>query len=208
MMDLYTFGTSNGYRAAIALEETGAAYRAQRVDITRGEHRTPWFRAINPVGAIPVLIDPDGPGGKPLTLTQSFAIVQYVAQKYGMLMPRDPVAAVRALEWFMAAASDTGPLYGIANFHVRQTPDVPAALREIFENRLREYYADMDRHLAGHRYLAGDEYSIADVATVSTVYRNKLVMPDLVPALPHLERWYAEVMARPAVQRGFKVPAG
>jgi glutathione S-transferase len=208
MIELYTFGTSNGYRAAIALEEAGAAYRAHRVDITRDEQRAPWFRAINPAGAIPVLIDPEGPGGKPLTLTQSFAIVQYVAQKYAMLMPREPVAAVRAVEWFMAAATDTGPLYGVAIFHVRQTPEVPAALREIFENRLREYYADMDRHLADHRYLAGEEYSIADVATVSTVYRNKLVMPDLVPPLPNLERWYTLVMARPAVQRGFRVPPG
>ena len=208
MIDLYTFGTSNGYRAAIALEEAGAVYRAHRVDITKDEHRAPWFRAINPVGAIPVLIDPEGPGGKPLTLTQSFAIVQYVAHKYGILMPREPVAAVRAMEWFMAAATDTGPFYGVANFHVRQTPGVPPALREIFENRLREYYADIDRRLAERRYLAGDEYTIADVATISTVYRNKLVMPDLVPSLPHLERWYANVMARPAVQRGFKVPAG
>ncbi|MGE0735554.1 MAG: glutathione S-transferase family protein [Alphaproteobacteria bacterium] len=206
MMDLYTFGTSNGFRASIALEEAGAPYRAHRVDVTKDEQKQDWFRALNPIGAIPVLVDPDGPGGAAITLTQSFAIVQYVAQKFGILMPREPRAAVRMLEWFMAAASDTGPLYGIANFYVRQTPGVPAALRDKFENRLREYYADLDRHLGGHRYLAGDAYSIADIATISTVYRNKLVMPELVPPLPHLGRWYAEVLARPAVQRGFKVP--
>lgn len=208
MLDLYTFGTSNGFRAAIALEEVGAAYRAHRVDVTKDEQKADWFRAINPVGAIPVLVDPDGPGGARLVLTQSFAIVHYVAQKFGALIPREPKAAARMWEWFMAAATDTGPLYGVTLFHIRQVQNVPAALSAPFEQRLREYYADMDRHLAAHRFLAGDAYSIADVATISTVYRNKLVMPDLVPPLPHLERWYAEVMARPAVQRGFNVPTG
>src|ERR1700687_3849688 len=106
MIDLYLAPTANGLRATVALEETGLPYRAHPVDLAKGEQRSPEFLKLNPAGLIPVIVDDEGPGGKPLTLSQSGAIVLYAAEKSGKLLPRDPVRRAVALQWLMQAASD------------------------------------------------------------------------------------------------------
>lgn len=203
MIDLHTFGTGNGQRASIALEESGLPYKAHKVDLAKGDQKKPEFLKVNPQGAIPALVDSDGPGGKPLALAQSGAIVLYAAEKSGKLLPKDPARRAAAYQWFAQAVSDVGPASG-ALFALSNAPDPSPKNTEYFENRYLNHLANCDRRLGEVEYLAG-EFSIADVALYPSVAGRKALI-DKQPGLANLKKWAERMAARPGVAKGMKVP--
>jgi len=204
MIDLYAWGTSNGMRARIALEECGLAYQWHPIDLAKGEHKTPQFLALNPFGQIPVLVDSDGPGGKPVTLHQSTAILMYAAEKSGKHLPKDPAARPAFLEALMGASTDITPQFGAVNA-ARMVKEAHAPTVEALKGRLRNLFAAWDGLLAKRKYAAGNELTIADLSLYAGYWRTKGAMADVVEGLKNLERWAAEMAARPAIQRALKV---
>ena len=206
MIDLYAAGTSNGMRARIALEECGLKYNWHPIDLTKGEHKTPQFLALNPNGQIPVIVDNEGPGGKKVTLSQSSAIMIYCAEKSGKLIPNDPAKRAAMLEAYMSASTDITPMFGTVNACVRAKEPAPyAAAADMFKGRLKNYFKVWDDKLAKHKYAAGDEVTIADLSLYAGYWRTKGAFPELVGGMPNLERWAAEINARPGVQRALKI---
>ncbi len=204
MIDLYAAGTSNGMRARIALEECGLAYTFHPVDLAKGEHKTPQFLAMNPFGVIPVMIDRDGPGGKPLTLHQSSAILVYAAEKSGRFLPKDPAARAATWQALMSGSTDVTPTFGVVNGLARaKEPHVPSV--QAFKDRLRALFQVWDGLLAKSKYAAGSEVTIADFSLYAGYWRTKGAMPELVAGMPNLERWAGEMAARPAIQRATRL---
>jgi len=153
MIDLYAAGTGNGQRGAIALQETGLPFRLHKIDLAKGEQRTPEFLIRNPMGQIPVIVDPDGPDGKPLTLSQSSAIMLYAAEKSGRFLPNDPARRFKAIEWLLNVATDIAPASGaIFQMAVAAKEKVPSSI-EHFENRLLRYLRVCDGQLKAREYL-------------------------------------------------------
>lgn len=204
MIDLYTFGTGNGQRASIALEEAGLPYRVHKVDLAKGEQKSPAYLKINPAGAIPALVDSDGPGGRPVSLAQSGAILLYVAEKAGRLMPADPARRATALQWLMLALSDIGPTGGMMFQLANRAPEKSPVNVDWLQQRLLGYLALCDQQLAGREFLA-DELSVADLALYPNVaFRKELI--EQAGGFTHLRRWAAAMAARPGIQRGMQVP--
>jgi GSH-dependent disulfide-bond oxidoreductase len=202
MIDLYTFDTSNGQRAAIALEECGLPYRTHRVDLAKGEQHAAPFLAVNPAGAIPAIFDPAGPDGKPLTLAQSGAIAIYAAEKSGRFLPRDPARRALALQWLMFAVTDCAAGSAMLYYESALLPDKSPANLAFCEQRLLRLFRVADARLADREWLA-DELSIADFALYPIcAVRRKLV--DAAGDLRHLARWMAALAARPGVVRGME----
>ena len=210
MIDLYTYRTSNGRKASIMLEECGLDYALHIVDITRGEQNAAAFRAINPNGRIPAIVDRDGPDGGPLTLFESGAILLYLAQKTKKFLPPDEKARWRAIQWLMWQMGGVGPNFGQAFHFLHQYPeDAPKEAIAYGQARYNGEVARlsdvMDARLAEAAFLAGDDYTIADIATYPWIALHKWFGVDLA-RWPHLRRWYGEIGARPAVRRGMDVP--
>jgi len=200
MIDLYAAGTSNGMRARIALEECALPYEFHPIALDKGEHKTPQFLAMNPNGQIPVIVDRDGPGGKPLTLSQSTAILMYCAEKSGKFIPEDPAARAAMLEALMVASTDVTPIFG-AYFGIARSKEPHAPSMQLFKERLRALFEVWDGKLARHRYAAGDEVTIADFSLYAGYARIKGVAADLFEGLPNLARWAGEMAARPGVKK-------
>jgi GST-like protein len=200
MIDLYFAPTGNGLRATVALEETGLPYRLHRLDLYKGEQRTPEFLKINPAGLIPVIVDPDGPHGKPLTLNQSGAIVLYCAEKSGRFIPADAATRALAMQFFVQAASDISGA-SMTIFRLEATaPEKSAANVDYFKKRLRDAFLVCEQTLQGNEYLAG-ELSVADLMLYpSFALRRSLVEHD--DAFTNLHRWADNMASRPAIQRG------
>ncbi|HYG54052.1 MAG TPA: glutathione S-transferase family protein [Burkholderiales bacterium] len=203
MIDLYAAGTSNGMRARIALEECGLPYKLHPVNLDKGESKTPQFLALNPNGQIPVIVDHDGPGGKPVTVAQSTAILIYCAEKSGKLLPSDPAARAATWQALMSASTDITPTLG-AFFGITRSKDPHAPSAELFRNRLRGYYRVWDETLDRLKYCAGNELTIADLSLYAGYARTKGVAPDIVEGFKSLERWAGELASRPAIQRATK----
>ena len=203
MIDLYAAGTSNGMRARIGIEECGLAYALHPIDIAKGEHKTPQFLAMNPNGQIPVIVDREGPGGKPVTLSQSSAILVYCAEKSGKLMPTD--GAKRAAMWqaLMSASTDITPTIG-SIFAVLRSKEPHPPTAAMFKDRFRQYFKVWDGALATQTYAAGNEMTIADLSLYAGWVRIKAVSPDVCEGLPNLERWATDMAARPAMQRAVR----
>lgn len=201
MIDLYAAGTSNGMRARIALEECGLEYRWHPIDLTKGEHKSPQFLALNPDGQIPVMVDDAVPGGGKITLSQSSAIMMYCAERAGKFIPAAPAKKAAMLQAYMSASTDITPMFGVVNALLRAKE--PAA--ETFRQRLREYFKVWDERLTKRRYAAGDEVTLADFSLYAGYWRTKGALPDVIAGLPNLERWAAEIAARPAIQRATKL---
>jgi GSH-dependent disulfide-bond oxidoreductase len=199
MIDLYAAGTSNGMRARMALEECGLPYRFHPVNLDKGENKTPQFIAMNPNGQIPVIVDPEGPGGKPVTLSQSTAILVYCAEKSGKYLPKDP-AVWQAL---MSASTDITPTLG-ALFTIIRSKDPHGPSADMFRGRLRGYFKVWDERLAKQKYCAGSEVSIADFSLYAGYVRAKGTVAEVLEGYPNLERWGGEMAARPAMQRALK----
>ena len=203
MIDLYAAGTSNGMRARIALEECGLPYELHPVALDKGEHKTPQFLAMNPNGQIPVIVDRDAAGGKPVTLSQSTAILLYCAEKSGKYMPRDAAARAAMLESLMVASTDVTPIFG-ACFGLMRAKEPHAPSIQLFKDRLRNFFKVWDDKLAKRKYAAGDEVTIADFSLYAGYARIKGAAPDVLEGLPNVARWGEAMGARPAIQRALK----
>lgn len=210
MIDLYTYRTSNGRKVSIMLEECALDYDLHIVDITTGEQDSGAFRALNPNGRIPAIADRDGPGGAPLSLFESGAILLYLADKTGRFLPAEPRARWIATQWLMWQMGGIGPNFGQAFHFLHQHPeDAPADAiaygRERYGGEVERLCRVMEGELSRHAFLAGPEYTVADIATFPWIALHKWFALDLA-AMPHLRRWYDEIRERPAVQRGMDVP--
>jgi GST-like protein len=205
MIDFYTWQTSNGQRVAILLEECGFAYNVHKVDLAKGEQRSPEFLKLNPAGAIPVIVDPEGPGGKPLTLTQSGAIDLYLAEKAGRFVPADPGRRAAAFQWLMQALTDCAPSSTGIFFSNILLPDKSPANAAWFEARLTQQFRLADARLATSEWLAG-ELSLADFA-LYPIYAVRKALADAAGDMPHLARWGAALAARPALAKAMQAAA-
>lgn len=199
MIDFFTFATSNGQRAAILLEECALPYRVHWIDLTKGAQKAPEFLKVNPAGAIPVIVDPEGPGGKKLTLSQSGAIAIYLAEKAGRFIPADPVRRLMALQWLLQATTDAARASSAIFLVSTLVPEKIPGNTAFFEQQCLRYLRSADAQLAGREYLA-DELSIADFA-LYPVYAVRKALIDQAGDLPHLTRWGRALAARPAVSR-------
>ncbi len=198
MIKLYTAGTPNGWKASIALEELELPYEVHAINLGALEQKQPWFLEINPNGRIPAIVDDGFP------VFESGAILIWLAEKTGRLMPQDPQGRSRVIQWLMFQMGGVGPMMGQANVFYRYAPEkIPFAI-ERYQRESRRLFEVLDGQLAKTEYLAGD-YSIADIANWSWAhtYAWSGVSPD---GLPHLQRWMETIAARPAVQRGKAVP--
>jgi GST-like protein len=200
MIDLYTAGTGNGRRPALMLEECGLAYTAHKLDLMKGEGKSPEYQKINPVGAIPAIVDRDGPGGRTVTLAQSGAILLYLAEKTGKFWPADPAERAVHLQWLLYALTDVAPTSS-AVFYASRLDDKSA--QGLFEDRLLAMFGHVDRRLGESEYLAGG-YGLADMA-LYPVYDGRRTLLEAKGGLPNVARWGAAVGGRAAVQKGMKV---
>jgi len=197
-LTLYTAATPNGYKVSVALEEMALAYDVVKLDLAAGEQKRPEFLAICPNGRVPALVDDGFP------IFESGAILMYLAEKTGQLLPADTQGRSRVVQWLMFQMGGIGPMMGQANVFYRYFPEkIPAAIAR-YQGEGRRLFEVLDRQLAQHEYLAGD-YSIADIANWCWVRTAKWSGID-TDGLPHLARWTAAIAARPAVQRSIAVP--
>ncbi|HRP77231.1 MAG TPA: glutathione S-transferase family protein [Rhodocyclaceae bacterium] len=205
MITLYTWSTPNGRKISIALEELALPYEVRPVDITSGEQRKADFLKLNPNNKIPVIVDPDGPDGKPITVIESGAILIYLAGKTGKLLPTDLRTRLEAIQWLMFQMGSVGPMLGQAHHFLRFAPEViPYALERYSKEALR-IYGVLNTRLEDREWLSGGEYSIADIATFPWIARHDWQGIDL-KRFPEVKRWFEAIDARPAVQRGMAVP--
>ena len=201
MIDLYTAATPNGWKASITLEELEFPYEVHAIDLSSGEQKKPWFTAINPNGRIPAIVDR---GNGDFAVFESGAIMIYLAEKAGRLLPTDEKGRSRVMQWLMFQMGGLGPMMGQANVFNRYFPEkIPAAI-DRYLRESRRLLEVLDGHLADNEYLAGD-YSIADIANWSWAHIHDWPGVD-VEDLDHLQRWMDAVGARPAVQRGRAIP--
>jgi GST-like protein len=200
MIDLYAGPTSNSMRARIGLEECGLSYKLHPIDLSKGEQKTPQFLAMNPNGAVPVIVDPEGPGGKKVTLSQSAAILLYVAEKAGKFLPKDPAARPVFLQALMSSCTDVTPTLGTV-FGIIRGKDPHAPTAEAFKTRLKGYFGVWDAALGQHKYAAGNEVTVADFSLYAGYVRAKGVVPETCEGCSNLDRWAKEMAARPATQR-------
>jgi len=206
MIDLYTFTTPNGRKASIALEELGLAYRVNVVDITKGEQFKPEFLAINPNSKIPAMVDPDGSGGESITIFESAAILIYLAEKTGRLLPASGPERYDVLQWAMFQMGGVGPMFGQYNHFARFAPEkIPYAI-ERYTKESKRLLQVLERQLQTRIFVAR-EYSIADILLFPWVDRHAKNAPQLLEDAPRVRRWLEMLWARPAVQRGMQVPA-
>lgn len=202
---LYTWSTPNGYKVSIALEELGLPYTVHPINITQDEQFAPDFLKISPNNKIPAILDPEGPGGTPLALFESGAILLYLAEKTGRLMPSEPRAHWTAMQWLMWQMGGFGPMLGQAHHFLRfAKEDVPYA-KQRYAGETRRLYGVLDKRLGEAEWLAGADYSMADIATFPWAGRHEWQQIDLAD-FPNVKRWFDAMAARPAVQRGRVVP--
>jgi GSH-dependent disulfide-bond oxidoreductase len=200
MIDMYVWGTDNGNKARLVIEESGLEHRIKPVNLQKKEQLTPDFIKISPAHKIPAMVDHDGPGGKPLTLCESGAILKYVAEKSGKLYPKDPLARVKCDQWLFFASSSFTPIaQQFSLFLFRFGQDVPPAKKH-YEEKYRELLGFYETHFASNRYLVGDEYSVADIATFPDVHQHDRLGVKL-DGMPNLKRWVDAIAARPAVAK-------
>lgn len=205
MIDLYTFATPNGRKVSIMLEELELPYRTHVVDITKGEQFKPEFLAINPNNKIPAIVDSDGPGGGPITVFESGAILIYLAEKSGRLLPPSGPDRYDVLQWVMFQMGGVGPMFGQYNHFALFAPEkIPYAI-ERYTQESRRLLHVLDRRLEGRTFVTR-EYSIADVLLFPWVAGHAKRAPSLLEDTPQVRRWLELLWSRPAVQRGMNVP--
>jgi GST-like protein len=206
MIDLYYWPTPNGHKVTIFLEEAGLEYRIVPVNIRKGEQFAPEFLKISPNNRMPAIVDTDGPGGKPFSLFESGAILLYLAEKTGKLMPSETRARYRVIEWLMFQMANVGPMLGQAGHFRNAAPEkIPYAI-ERYTNESRRLFNVLDRRLAEVPFVASD-YSIADIATYPWVVAALKAQPEQLDSRPNLKRWIDALAARPSVQKGMAVMA-
>ncbi|RZJ12811.1 MAG: glutathione S-transferase family protein [Rubrivivax sp.] len=206
MIEVYSWPTPNGHKVHIMLEECGLKYRVHPVDIGAGEQFAPDFLAISPNNKIPAITDPDGPGGDPISLFESGAILLYLAGKTGKLLPVDVAAKYEVLQWLMFQVGGVGPMLGQAHhFRIYSPEKIPYAV-DRYTHEAERLYGVLNKRLGQSTYIGGADYGIADIAVFPWLrsWKNQGVeMRDY----PHLKGWFDEIGRRPAVQRGLEVLA-
>ena len=201
-IELYTAPTPNGWKVSVALEELGLPYTVRAVNLLANDQKKPDFLALNPNGRIPVIVDHDA---NDLVLFESGAILIYLAEKTGRLLPKDPVARLHAIQWLMFQMGGIGPMMGQANVFFRYLPEkIPTAIAR-YQNECRRLFEVLDTRLGQAEWLAGSEYSIADIANWCWVRTYKWSGVS-VDELPNLRRWLDALKERPACQKGITVP--
>jgi len=206
MIEVYSWPTPNGHKVHIMLEECGLPYAVHAVDIGTGDQFKPEFLAISPNNKIPAIVDPEGPDGEPFALFESGAILLYLAGKTGRFLPRSVRGRYEALEWLMFQMGGVGPMLGQAHhFRIFAPEKVPYAI-DRYTQEARRLYGVMDRRLALNDYIAGREYTVADIAIWPWVrsWQNQGIDLD---AFPNVKAWFEAIGNRPAVQRGVQVLA-
>jgi glutathione S-transferase len=201
-IELFTAATPNGWKVSVALEELGLPYDVRRIDLGKLEQKEEWFLAINPNGRIPAIVDHSNGD---FAVFESGAILVYLAEQTGRLLPAEPKARSRVMQWLMFQMGGVGPMMGQANVFFRYAPEkIPYAI-DRYQRESRRLFEVMERQLAHHAYIANDEYSIADIALWCWVAGHEWSGVG-IDGLPGLTRWLDLVGARPAVQRGRAVP--
>ncbi|WP_207477966.1 glutathione S-transferase N-terminal domain-containing protein [Arenibaculum pallidiluteum] len=202
-IELHAWPTPNGYKISIALEELGLPYRAIPVDIGRGDQFKPDFLKLSPNNRMPAIVDPDGPGGAPISLFESGAILIYLAEKTGRLLPSDPQGRYQAIQWLMWQMGGFGPMLGQAHHFRLYAPErIPYAV-DRYTNEAGRLYRVLDKRLGEAEFLAG-EYSIADIAVFPWSRGAERQGVDLAE-LPNVRRWFEAIDARPAVRKGLEL---
>ncbi len=207
MLEVWTWPTPNGHKVHIALEELGLQYKVIPINIGAGDQFKPEFLKITPNHRIPALVDPDGPGGKPFTLFESAAILIYLSERNGgRLIPKDPIGRYKCLEWMMFQMGGVGPMFGQWNhFAAYAVEKIPYAI-ERYTNEVKRLHRVLEHRLEETHWLAGDEYSMADIITFPWIRGAERRNIDLAE-YPAVRRWHDAIAARPAVQRGVAVLA-
>ncbi|MEM8937086.1 MAG: glutathione S-transferase N-terminal domain-containing protein [Pseudomonadota bacterium] len=205
MIDLYFFPTPNGVKISIMLEELGVPYNVKVVNIMKGDQHQEDFLKISPNNKIPAIVDPDGPDGKPISIFETGAIMQYLGRKYGKFYPQDERTRVAVEEWLFWQVGGLGPMAGQAHHFVRFAEEkIPYAM-DRYVNEAKRLYGVMDRRLDGREFLV-DDYSIADMACFGWANRHEFHKVDFA-AFPQVQAWFERLKARPAVQRGLDAGA-
>ncbi|WP_372758124.1 glutathione S-transferase family protein [Litorivivens sp.] len=200
MIELYTAATPNGWKASIALEELGLPYELKAIALDKNEQKSPEYLQINPNGRIPAIIDRE----TDITVFESGAILQYLAEKTGKLMPADAKGKYAVIQWLMFQMGGVGPMQGQANVFYRYFPEKIQAAIDRYQHETRRLYEVLDGRLKGRDWLA-DDYSIADIANFSWVHVHFWAGVE-VEGLDNLQAWMERMRARPAVQKGLNVP--
>jgi GST-like protein len=206
MIEVYSWATPNGHKVHIMLEECGLAYKVFPVDIGKGDQFKKKFLSISPNNRIPAIVDTDGPDGKPMSLFESGAILLYLAGKTGRFLPEDTVGKYQTLQWLMFQMGGVGPMLGQAHHFRMYAPEKIEYGINRYTNEAKRLYGVMDTQLAKHAFIAGSDYSIADIAIFPWLrsWQNQgIAWADF----PHVKRWFDGIAQRPAVQRGVEVLA-
>jgi GST-like protein len=207
VIDVHSWATPNGHKVHIMLEECALAYRVHAVDIGAGDQFKPEFLAISPNNKIPAIVDDEGPGGRPISLFESGAILVYLASKAGRFLPASDRDKWEVLQWLMFQMGSVGPMLGQAHhFRIYAPEKLPYAI-DRYTNEAKRIYGVIDRRLAASKWLGCGEYSIADIATWPWLRSWKNQGIELAD-YPHLKAWFERIEQRPAVQRGVQVLAG
>jgi len=206
MIDLHTWPTPNGFKVSIMLEEVGLPYEVHAVDIGNGDQFKPDFLKISPNNKMPAIVDQDGPGGTPYSLFESGAILLYLAEKTGKFWPQTHPAKYDTMQWLMFQMGGVGPMFGQAHHFRAYAPEQIAYAVDRYTNEAGRLYGVLDRRLAETEYLAGDAYSIADMATFPWT-RSIDRQGHSFDEFTNVKRWFDAIDARAAVQRGLQVLA-
>ncbi len=206
MIEVYSTATPNGHKVHIMLEECGLPYRLHHINIGEGDQFKPDFLAISPNNKIPAIVDADGPDGKPISLFESGAILVYLASKAGKFLGNTDREKFTTLQWLMFHMGGVGPMLGQAHHFRIYAPEKLEYGINRYTNEAKRLYGVIDKQLSTHAYLAGDEYTIADIATFPWLRSWKNQGIDWAD-YPHAKRWFDEVSERPAVKRGIEVLA-
>lgn len=205
MIDLYTSPTPNGHKASVTLEELELPYETHAIDLAANTQKEEWFLKLNPNGRIPVIVDRDGPGGEPFSVFETGAIMVYLAEKTGRLMPTDVKGRSRTMQWLMFQMGGVGPMMGQANVFYRYFPEKIQPAIDRYQHETRRLFEVLERGLDDSKWLVGDEFTIADIANWCWVRTYKWSGVS-IDGLPNLRRWLDAIRERPGCQRGIEVP--
>ena len=204
MIDLYTAPTPNGHKASVTLEELGLPYTVHAISLGANEQKQEWFLKLNPNGRIPVIVDHDAPSGKDITVFETGAIMIYLAEKTGRLLPTEPQARAEVIQWLMFQMSGIGPMMGQANVFFRYFPEKIQPAIDRYQHECRRLFEVLNRRLGDSAWL-GQDYSIADIANWCWVRTYKWSGVS-IDGLPNLRRWLDAMKERPACRKGIEVP--
>jgi GST-like protein len=205
MIDLYTSPTPNGHKASVTLEELEVPYECHAIDLSSNTQKEEWFLALNPNGRIPVIVDREGPGGQPLSVFETGAIMVYLAEKTGRLLPTDAAGRSRTMQWLMFQMGGIGPMMGQANVFYRYFPEKLQPAIDRYQNETRRLFEVLERGLTDSEWLVDDQFTIADIANWCWVRTYKWSGVS-IEGLPNLRRWMDAIRERPGCQRGLDVP--